>query len=46
MVMELLVKETLGWLGKACQQEEMGRRLEWSARHSGCLSHGRGSSIT
>ena len=34
MVMELLVKETFDWLGQGLSAEEVGRRLEWSARHS------------
>ena len=34
MVMELLVKETLDWLGQGLSAEQVGRRLEWSARHS------------
>ena len=34
MVMELLVKETLDWLSQGLSAEEVGRRLEWSARHS------------
>ena len=34
MVMEILVKETLGWIDQGLSAEEVGRRLEWSARHS------------
>ena len=34
MVMEILVKETLGWIDQGLSSEEVGRRLEWSARHS------------
>ena len=34
MVMEILVKETLDWINQGLSAEEVGRRLEWSARHS------------